>query len=149
MPVRGEAKEAPKKVEATEDVKAPRRVPTAKKETEPVKAGVVKKSILEERVKKFLTSVDKELLESVNDVFERAITDTTTGEKANVLFIAFSPGGTEDEVVDDAYNVDCIKKILFAYHTVPEKGTSGKLLFVEIMPPAEADAPHILCFQEI
>lgn len=150
MPVRGEAKEEPKRkapVGKVADKPAPRKAPGKREEEveKPVagKPEVIKKSILEERVKKFIKSVDETLLDNVNDVFERAITDTSTGEKANVLFIAFSPNGTDDDVVDDAFNVDCIKTLLFAYMTVPEKGTSGKLLFAEVMPPTEADAPHI------
>ena len=156
MPVRGEVKEEPKgkaPVGKVAEKPAPRKASGKREaEVEEPKAGkpeVIKKSILEERVKKFIKSVDETLLDNVNDVFERAITDTSTGEKANVLFIAFSPNGTEDDVVDDAFNVECIKTILFAYMTVPEKGPSGKLLFAEVMLPAEADAPHILCFQEI
>lgn len=150
MPVRGEVKEAPRKEAVAKEVKetAPRKAPT-KQEPAPSKEAVVKKSILEEKVKKFISSVAKDLLDNVNDVFERSITDPETGEKANVLFLAFSPGGTEDDVVDDEFNKECIKTLLFHYHTAPDKAITGKMLFVEVMPPTEADAPHILCFQEI
>lgn len=109
----------------------------------------IKKSILEEHVKKFITKVAPDLLDKVNDVFERAITDTSTGEKNNILFLAFSDNGTDDDEVNDEFNIECIKTLLFAYHTDEEKPTKGKVLFAEVMPPKEAGSPHILCFQEV
>lgn len=151
MPVRGEVKEAPRKEAVAKEVKetAPRKAPAKQEPAKEVKQEVIKRSILEEKVKKFISTVAKDLLDNVNDVFERSISDPETGEKANVLFLAFSPGGTEDDVVDDEFNKECIKTLLFHYHTAPDKAISGKMLFVEVMPPTEPDAPHILCFQEI
>lgn len=149
MPVRGEVKEAPKKEAVAKEVKetAPRKAPV-KQETAPTKE-VVKKSILEEKVKKYLGEVSKELPTKVFELFERMLTNKESGEKSTVVFLAFSTNGEADEDVDDEFNVSKIKDLLFYYHTAPEKIATGKIMVIEIVPPTEAGEPHLACFQEI
>ena len=149
MPVRGEVKEAPKKEAVAKEVKetTPRKAP-AKQEATPVKE-VVKKSILEEKVKKYLGEVSKELPTKVFELFERMLTNKESGEKSTVVFLAFSTNGESDDEVDDKFNVEKIKELLFHYHTAPEKIASGKIIVIEVVPPTEADEPHLVCFQEI
>lgn len=139
--------EAPKKTVAKRPSRA--KAPEVKEEADEVGETTIKKSILETNVKKFITKVAPELLDKVNDVFERAISDSGSGEKNNVLFLAFSTNGVDDDEVDDAFNIECIKTLLFAYHTDEEKPGKGKILFAEVMPPKDAGSPHILCFQEV
>lgn len=151
MPVRGGSPKA----EETQEKRPARGEAKAKPSTEKAEAPkggekkVVQKSILEERVKKFIAEVDPEMVGKMNDIFERAILDNETKEKANVVFTAFSTNGADDEDVDDTFNIKCIKDILFHYHTMPEKAKGGKALVVEVVPPTSEGDPHLICFHEL
>ena len=147
MPVRGEVKEAPKKGAVAKEVKetAPRKAPS-KQEATPTKE-VVKKSILEEKVLKYLSSIDVELPSKISEIFERVMTNTENNSKQNVCFMAFSKDGSGDGEVDDAYNVSVIKDILFHYWS-KEYNLTGKILVLEIIAPKTKEDPHILCIFE-
>lgn len=155
MPVRNEAPATKKAPEAPKRVRG-EASPTTEK-TKPAAAAkapepkVIQKSILEEKAKKFIAEVNPEYVDKINDILERQVLDKESNEKDNVVFVAFSPNGPDDEDVDDKFNVEVIKDCLFAYHTLPEKAKSGKQLVIEVMPPAEStpDAPHMLIFHEV
>lgn len=134
MPVRGKTTEktekAPEVKETTTDTTAPK---------------TVQKSPLEEKVKKFLDEVNPTIKDKIQEKLERVV--ASGGEKTNVLFLRFSKNASDEEV-DDEVNVETIKEILFAFHTMPENHKSGKALMVEIVPKTEDD-PHTMCFYEV
>lgn len=134
MPVRGKTTEktekAPEVKETTTDTTAPK---------------TVQKSLLEEKVKKFLDEVNPTIKDKIQEKLERVV--ASGGEKTNVLFLRFSKNASDEEV-DDEVNVETIKEILFAFHTMPENHKSGKALMVEIVPKTEDD-PHTMCFYEV
>lgn len=142
MPRRGKTKEVEEKpqVETTDE----------KKEEKPKKGSgkkkVVKKSALADKVKSFVASVNPEYPEKVQEVMEKLVKDKE-GEKTNVVFVRFSENGDDEEVNDEA-NIEVIKDLLFAYHTVPDKSTSGKQLMLEVLTPEDGD-PHTVCFHEV
>lgn len=107
--------------------------------------NIVKKSPLEEKVKKYLDEVSPEIQGKIHEKLERVV--NADGEKNNVLFVRFSDS-PEDEEVNDEVNVSVIKDILFHYHTAPEKIKGGKALVLEIVPPADGQ-PHTICFYEV
>ena len=146
MPVRGEAKVV-QKSEAVKETAT--RTRASHKEVATKKPEVVKKSIMEEKVKKYLAEVSKELPSKVFEIFERMLTSKESGEKSVVVFTAFSPNGEADEEVDDTFNIEKIKEVLFHYHTAQEKIATGKIMVVEVVPPSEEGEPHLACFQEI
>lgn len=119
--------------------------PEAKATEKGNETKTVKKSPLEEKVKKFLDEVNPELQGKIQERLERVV--SAGGEKNNVLFLRFSDS-SEDEEVNDEANVEAIKEILFFYHTAPEKIKSGKAMVVEIVPKTEDD-PHTICFYEV
>lgn len=135
MPVRG------KTTEKTE------KEPEVKKVTTDTSNApkTVQKSPLEEKVKKFLDEINPTIKDKIQEKLERVV--ASGGEKTNVLFLRFSKSSS-DEVVDDEVNVETIKEILFAFHTIPETHKSDKALMVEIVPKTEDD-PHTMCFYEV
>lgn len=137
MPVRG------KTTEKTETAK----VGDVKEQTTDTTATpkTVQKSLLEEKVKKFLDEVNPTIKDKIQEKLERVV--ASGGEKTNVLFLRFSKNSSDEEV-DDEVNVETIKEILFAFHTMPENHKSGKALMVEIVPKTEDD-PHTMCFYEV
>jgi len=113
------------------------------------KKETVQKFVIEERVKKYLEGINPELVPSINETLNREVIDKTTKEKNSVCFVVFSTNGEKDEMVDEDYNIACIKDVLFHYHTAEEKQSSGKALMVEVLPPAGEDEVTMLCFHEV
>lgn len=128
----------PKRTNATEKVEA-------KVKERPSKVRTIKKSPLEDTVKKYLTLVNPEIEGKIQESLERVL--SAEGEKTNVLFVRFS-ASSEDKEVDDEANIEVMKEILFHYHTAPEKVRGGKALVIEVVPSTEDD-PHTMCFYEV
>lgn len=139
----------PKREEITEDTqkKTTTTMPVEEKVEE---TKTVQKSVLEERVKKFLKEIDPELLNKINELTDRQVVDKqNNNEKVNIVFMVFSTNGEQDgDKPDNAVNEECMKKILFHYHTATDK-TSGKSLLIEILASKSDDQPHVMCFQEM
>ena len=145
MPVRPGA-EAPEQKGAPKSTKGGKAKETATTPT-PVKEGTVKKSPLIEKVKKMFDTVDPTIRENIFEEVERQVTGDSQ-EKTNVAFFQFSPTKEADEF-DNDFNVDVIKDILFAHHTMEEKTPTGNPLMVEVLPPANDGEPHTLCVYEV
>lgn len=106
----------------------------------------VKKSPLQEKFKKFLKECNPEYPDMINDLSERMVSDDDT--KFPVVFAVFSKNGESDEDVDNEFNKDIIKNVLFFYHTAEEKHATGKVELIEVLPPEDENSPHILCYHE-
>ena len=139
----------PARAVRAEGSEKPTREPKENAVVAPVeKATGTKKFILVEKTKKFFDSIDKELNKHVHQMMERVVEDSEKN-KNNVVFVTFSTlGCTEEDEVDDEENIEMIKKVLFAYHTMPDKINTGKAFVVEVLVPDEDDSPHILIVQE-
>ena len=148
MPTRNEETTKKEQPVAKKAAVAPKKAtPAPKKEDVKVEDDVVRKSPLQEKFKKMCEEAEVGLSGKINDISERMLKDED--RKVPMVFATFSPNGAADESVDDAFNVECIKKMLFAYHTLEEKQSSAtKATILEVMPPEGADEPHILCYHE-
>jgi hypothetical protein len=142
----------PARASRTEGAERPARAPRAEAVAPAVappveKATGTKKFILVEKTKKFFDTIDKKLNLHVHQMMERVVEDAEKN-KNNVVFVTFSTEGcTEEDEVDDEVNIEMIKKVLFAYHTMPDKINTGKAFMIEVLVSDE-DAPHILVVQE-
>lgn len=106
----------------------------------------VQKSPMQERFKKFLGEVSKELPGMVNEMNERVHT-TEDGGKQHMVFATFSVDGEKDQELDNDYNKERIKDVLLHYHCNESKGAKAEV--VEVLPPADADSPYILCYYQV
>lgn len=174
MPVRGDevpakkAAPAAKKAAATKETEAPKSVAPKVRPTAATKAAEVKPEVkeaqepaleskegattkvtkypLEEKVVKYLAAIRPDLPACINESVNSDV--KTPDGKVTVCFMTFSPNGADDESVDDDFNVQAIKDILFDYHTVPDKAPTGKQLIVEVLKPETEGDPTMVCFQE-
>ena len=110
--------------------------------------NTVQKAPLQEKFKKFCNEAEAGLADKINDISERPVQDGD--ERVPVVFATFGKDGaeTKEEDFDNEFNIECIKKVLFLYHTAEEKVKGGKSIIVEVLPPSAADEPHIICFHE-
>lgn len=149
-----------KTIVAEEQKKAPAKKSGGKKataaeapETDAAETGkkLVTKSPLQEKFKKFLAAVDPEYPSKIVEMMQRKVTGESAEDTADIVFATFSPNGEADaDNVDLEYNKEVIKNILFYYHTAPESTKAGgKVECLEIVPPSEDSAAHILGYYEM
>lgn len=137
----------PKRAEKPEAVKEP-----VAKNASKTEKKVVEKFPTIEKAKKFLEKVRKGLSAELFDV--REVEAGRAGEqKVKIAFLNFckTPKGDGHEEMtkeEDAYNVECIKDVLFYYHT----GTAGdndSAVVLQVITPAEEGGFHLLAYQEV
>ena len=146
-------KRADKPEEVAQEVaeKAPARKAPAKA------AGKAEKKVVEkfpmlEKAKKFLEKVRKGLGDEVFDAKE--VEAGKQGEqKMKIVFLNFcldEKTKDHDELTpeEDAYNVECIKEVLFYYHTGVDSSTDSAVV-LQVVPPLDGDGFHLLAYQEI
>lgn len=142
MPVReAKEKEPEQKVKAKA---APEKKKAVKKDSEPVATkeakGVIKMNPTEKKFKGYLKKLGLD-----DKVFEVKTVRVKEADAArDVSFATFSTNGDKDESLDEEFNKQCIKDVLFDYHT--ENKAGNDIISVSVLD-GDADNPFILAYQ--
>lgn len=108
---------------------------------------LVQKSLLAERVKKYIKSIRPTMIDQIYEIMDRKV--TADGEQVTMCFVTFSENGSQDEGVIEEVNIECMKEILWDFYTKEDNAPASKALFIDILPPKTSEDPHIMCFQEV